>query len=347
VNKQTTRYLITALKFAMSIAILAYLFNTARKNDQFDLLFSTKKQWGWIAIAFAACVGAHLVGFLRWRMMVRALDLPFSIADAIRIGFIGSFFNLFAFGVIGGDTLRAFYVTRQIHNRTPEAISSVVADRMIGLLTMFLVASIAFLLLDMSAIESEHPKKLATLQYACRTVFAVTMLGFATLIALFFTPALAKTGWYQSMMTIPKLGPIISRITSVVTMYRSRPGVVLVSFVMSLGVNLCFVLAIYAIAAGLTGSYPSLRNHFLIEPISMVSNAVPLPGGLGGMELALNFLYEAFSCQTGVIVAFTFRFALLSVSAIGAAFWFLNRSKVSDAMETGAQQPESAHSPES
>ena len=36
------------------------------------------------------------------------------------------------------------------------------------------------------------------------------------------------------------------------------------------------------------------------------------------MELALKFLYEAFSCETGVIVGFAFRFSLLCVSALGA-----------------------------
>ena len=68
--------------------------------------------------------------------------------DAIRIGFIGSFFGLFAFGIIGSDTLRAFYVTRQAKDRMPEAICSVVADRIVGLITMFSFASVAFLLLD-------------------------------------------------------------------------------------------------------------------------------------------------------------------------------------------------------
>jgi uncharacterized membrane protein YbhN (UPF0104 family) len=62
----------------------------------------------------------------------------------------------------------------------------------------------------------------------------------------------------------------------------------------------------------------------------MVANAAPLPGGLGGMELALKFLYEAFSFETGVIVGFAFRFSLLCVAALGAIFWFLNRKGVTE-----------------
>ena len=66
----------------------------------------------------------------------------------------------------------------------------------------------------------------------------------------------------------------------------------------------------------------------------MVSNAMPLPGGIGGMELALDFLYQAFGCDNGVVVAFTFRFALLTVSAIGAIVWFFNRSNVENLIRT-------------
>lgn len=331
------RHLITAVKFALSIGILAYLFNTARQDDQFDGFLTSQKQWGWIAMGLLSCFGAHLISFLRWRVMVRALGLPFTRFDAIRIGFISSFFSLFAFGVLGGDTLRAFYVTRQIRDRVPEAICSVIADRVIGLLTMFSVASLAFLFLDTATIGSEHPAKLATLNYACVVVLTFTLVGIAGVITVFLAPQIVKSGWYRRLYTIPRIGSIVSRLTEVVLVYRSKPWAVLQCLIMSIGVNLCFVMSIYSIAAGMTQSYPSLADHFLIEPISMVANAAPLPGGLGGMELALKFLYEAFSFNTGVIVGFSFRFALLCISALGAVFWFLNRSKVAELMDANEE----------
>ncbi len=326
------RHLITSAKFAISICILWYLFDKARQDDQFEVLFSTEKNWGWLLLGIGGCLGAMLIGFLRWRVMVRALELPFTNLDAIRIGFIGLFFNLFAFGVLGGDALRAFYVTREIPERKPEAIASVVADRLIGLLTMFLVASIAFLLFDTSGLESTHPKKLASVRFACQAVSTLTLVGFLGLGVLAWSPRLTSTRWFGRLMELPRIGPIIKKILSVILLYRSRPLSVFVSFLMSFGVNFGFVIGIYSIAAGLCPDHPSFANHFVIEPIAMVSNAVPLPGGLGGMEFALDFLYQAFSCGHGVVVAFAFRFCLLSVSAIGAVVWFLNRSQVEELM---------------
>ncbi len=117
-------------------------------------------------------------------------------------------------------------------------------------------------------------------------------------------------------------------IVGVITVYRSRPWAVAISLFMSVRVNLAFAVSIYSIAAGLFEFHPSFLDHFMIEPIAMVSNALPLPGGIGGMELALDFLYQAFASEHGVVVAFAFRFYLLLVSAVGAIVWFLNRSKV-------------------
>ena len=324
----------------MSIGILAYLFHTARQDDQFDNFFTTDKQWSWIALAFCVTFSANIISFLRWRIMVRALGLSFTAFDAIRIGFIGSFFSLIAFGVLGGDTLRAFYVARQNKNRAPEAISSVVADRVLGLLTMLSCASVAFLLLDTSSIATEHPAKMATIQFACKIVLGLTTAGLVGVATVFFSPQIVNLRWYQKLFEIPKFGELIKRLTEVVLVYRSKPGAVFVSLLISIGVNGCFVVAIYSMAAGLTQSHPSFSDHLLIEPISMVANAAPLPGGLGGMELAMDFLYDAFSYQTGVIVAFALRFSLLCVSAIGAAFWFMNRSQIADALDSAVEQIE-------
>jgi uncharacterized protein (TIRG00374 family) len=331
--------LITGVKFALSIGILVYLFYSARAEDPelFDGFMSREKRWGWVGLGFLSCFLAHMFSFFRWRVLVRALDLPFTLFDAIRIGFISTFFSLFAFGVIGGDTLRAFYVTRQVRDRAPEAICSVVADRVIGLMTMFSFASIAFLLIDTSAIASEHPGKFATLNFVCKVVLGATSAGFLGMITLFLAPQIVKTKLYQRLYAIPKTGPITERLTEVVMTYRSKPVAVLVCFLMSVGVNACFVISIYSMARGLTEVYPTVANHFMIEPISMVANAIPLPGGVGGMEFAMKLLYETFGFGTGVIVAFAFRFALLCISAAGAGFWFLNRSKVAEVMESSPE----------
>ena len=337
-KRSASSLLITVAKFAVSIAILAWLFNSARSNAEFENLFEREKQWGWVGLGFLAALAAHVIGFVRWRVMVRALGLPFTLMDAIRIGFIGVLFNMVAFGVVGGDTLRAFYVTRELKDRTPEAIASVIADRIIGLLTMFSIASAMFLLVDISSISSGNPDDLSVLSHICKFVFVCTVLGFAGIATVICAPWLTKTKWFGALRKLPVVGGVVEKLTDIVIVYRGRPGAVAFSFLLSIGVNICFVVSIYSLAVGLTENHPTLVNHFVIEPIAMVSNAVPLPGGIGGMEWAMSFLYKAFGSTSGVIVAFGFRIALLLVTVIGAGFWFMNKSKVTEIMDTSADK---------
>lgn len=335
------KHLLTLLKFGISIAILSYLFHQANQEEQFQNLYSSEKKWGWVGVAIFGCIAAHVVSYYRWHIMAKAVGFSLSIWEAIKIGFIGSFFNVLAFGVVGGDSLRAFYAARQTKTKVPEAISSVFADRIIGLMTMFGIAIVAFNLKDFSDEASLHENKLALIQYAMRVATILFCAGLAGFVILFLTPTIRETKLFKWLEGIRIFGPILSRVMDVMNLYRKRPTAILSCVGLSLITNTFFAITIYAIASGFVSSFPSFPNHFIIAPISLVANAVPLPGGLGGMEFALSFLYEGFShsaspSENGFVVALGFRFALLLISVIGSGFWFAYKRETSSIVEPGA-----------
>lgn len=328
--------LIFIAKLVISIGILSYLFYGAAQDGQWQQLRSNKIEWSWIFVAGLACFAGNLISFYRWQLLIQALDLPLKMVDSIRIGFIGLFFGLFAFGPVGGDTLRAYYATRKAPNRVSEAITSVLADRLIGLLTMFSIAAVAFLCFDSSGIAESHPDKAASLSLVGWFVVACTLCGYAGVVAMFLSPKLQKTTMHQWLVALPKFGNVVKKIADVVGLYRNRLGTIAISFGLSVGVNLSFIVTIYSLANGLTVGNPGFLDHFVIEPLAMVSNAVPLPGGIGGMEFAMKFLYLAFDSPNGVVVGFAMRFALLVVSAVGGVIWFLNRDTVAGMEDVAA-----------
>ena len=326
-NKKTG---ILVFKVLLSLGIMSYLFFSAWRTEQFQDLSLQRLDWGWMGLALLFCLAAHVVSYLRWRMMVRALGIPFTPFDAIRIGFIGSFFNLFAFGVLGGDTLRAYYVTRQVKHRVPETISSVVADRLIGLLTMFSFASVAFLTADLTVIHSEsNSDQMAALIATCRTIVIATLGGYGALLTLFLVPRVTQTTSYQRVTGIPRIGPVIDRFSKVLIVYRHKLPTIGFCFLLSSICVICFASSIFFVACAISSSPPTWADHFIITPIAMTANAIPLPGGIGGMELAIDFLYLAFtpdgSDQRGIVVAFAFRVVLLATSTVGAIAWLTNR----------------------
>ncbi|MEM9411450.1 MAG: lysylphosphatidylglycerol synthase transmembrane domain-containing protein [Planctomycetota bacterium] len=320
-------------KIAISVAILSWLFNKAIQGNQFELIAGREKNWLWIFIAFAFCVAAHLFSFVRWRFLVRALDIPFSVLDAIRIGMVGIFFGLFMFGIVGGDSIRMYYAARNAKHKLAQVVCSVFADRIIGMLSMFTFATIGFWFVDLETTDVADPEMLAGIQFLCQLVMLMTTIGWLAVIACLVTPLHWTTKVFTWLKKVPKVGEQFAKIEDVFQLYRSRLGAIAICFVLSGLVNLCFIVSIYFVAAGLNVPHPSLAQHVVVAPISMTANAVPLPGGIGGMEVVLSYLYEGMTGankegQFGISVAFLFRFMLLSLAAMGAFAWFVARKQM-------------------
>src|SRR3954454_24839926 len=84
--------LINVLLMALAFVLLG--FTVWKNRVQMRQVLARELDLGLFALAFAIYMAAILLTFVRWYLLVRALDLPFRIRDAIRLGFIGNFFNL-------------------------------------------------------------------------------------------------------------------------------------------------------------------------------------------------------------------------------------------------------------
>ena len=70
------------------------------------------------------------------------IEPRFRLGAAFLLGFIGNVFNLVIPGAVGGDLIKAAYLVR-MHVKKTQAIASMVIDRILGLLGLFILAGIA------------------------------------------------------------------------------------------------------------------------------------------------------------------------------------------------------------
>ena len=336
---KTRNLVIGVFKYLVSVAILGYLFHHARKEGQWAAFVEAEKQWWWLAVAAVAVLSACLISCYRWWLLVKALDLPLRLIDAVQLGFIGYAFSLASFGVLGGDAVKSIYVGRRVRHRIPEAIATVFVDRAVGLYTMFAVASVAYWTLDWSALNPENPEMFRLVQSVCRLTTITTVIGLAVIVFLFLTPRFRKTPIYRWMAGLPKIGSLMARLVEVIVIYRRRTSVLLKAFGLSLVINLLFVSAIFSVAQGIAPKRPTFAQHLVISPIAMVANAVPLPMGIGGMEYAMDQLYRGFSQaddpgRNGFVVALGYRLFWLLVAVIGVVCYLTHRREIREITET-------------
>lgn len=331
------RLLTTALKIALSAAILAYLvWNALRTSQQgqenvFWRLVEQPKQWDFLAAAGLVTAVAVVLTLVRWWYLVRALELPCRLGNALRLGFLGFLFNLAPMGIVGGDLLKAVLLARQHRENRARAVASVVADRLIGLYALFVVASLAILLSGMERLGARE------VQLACRAVFALTALGTLAGAAL-LTPGVTEGRLSHALGRLPRIGPSLGNLIDAVRMYRRKPGVLGVSIVGSLGIHCLFVLGVYLIARGLPGDDLSLGAHCVVVPVAASTGILPLP--LGPFEMVLEFFYthlpageSLIPAGQGLVVALVYRLINVLIAALGLGYYLGSRREVAEVLQ--------------
>jgi uncharacterized membrane protein YbhN (UPF0104 family) len=220
---------------------------------------------------FLAVVGIYVAGQVmsawRWSLLGAILKIPAPFIDYLSYAFIGMFTNVFVPGLIGGDALRAVYLGRR-HHRLGDAIASVAADRIVGLLGLFWMTAAA------AALSVSLPRSVTLPTIA---VGVISLVGFAAL------PLIGKLA--------ARLPARIANTTATIAPYLNRPFAMMPAIGLSVALQLSLATCQWILARGLGLSAP-LSLFLLCVPIANVFASLPVTlNGLGVREMAYLMLF--------------------------------------------------------
>ena len=320
----------------LSLAIIAYvIFDVVQKNpDAFKRLSSEQKNWTLLGLAWLCILCGVVITFVRWYFLVRALELPFRLRDAFRLGFLGYMLNFVSLGSVGGDLFKAVFIAREQPGRRVQAVSTVVVDRLIGLFGLLLVASIAIMVMQVADIHGP----VVTDEFKALRKLTLVATGIGAIVGLAMLLPWFTSGPHVDFLTrLPKIGGFLGSIFQAMQVYRRRRRVLWGALLITLFVHLFNVLGFFLIARSLPGDAPTLAGHFVIIPLALVAGAIPLPlAGLGALELAMEKLYVAVAsdCATGLglIVSLAYRVITILIALVGVAFYLGRRREVAEVL---------------
>lgn len=293
-----------ALKYGLGLGLLAYVIYANWHNQRDDgvetgLAAALDRPINWAALAATVgiCAVSILITFYRWYVLVRAQDLPFTIRSALRLGLIGLYWSTFLPGSIGGDIIKAAFITREQSRRTV-AVATVLLDRVIGLCGLIWLVTLLGSFMNMVHVDETSPLAAEGKGVLRVILFTATGLSAASVIAWlvmgFFSQSWsARTA--ERLERIPKIGISVAELWRAVWLYRRRGKSVALALGLALVGHAGFVLTFYFAAHVLSPpeELPSLAAHCLIVPLGMTIQAgFPMPNGLGGGELAFGWLYQ-------------------------------------------------------
>ncbi|MDR1484917.1 MAG: flippase-like domain-containing protein [Planctomycetaceae bacterium] len=321
---------IFAIKLILIIAIFAFLFRQAASNNAFDELFRQSPRWGFIFAAFLFQCFSVSTTIIRWRIFANTLGLILSLKDAFRYGFVGLVLCLAPMGILGGDAVKTYLLIHKNPEYRSAALASVVVDRVIGLLAMFICATI-FICATGFVFRSEILARSVT-----NIVLLFTVIGFFGCVFMFL-PVFSSADIVRWTLMIPLVGKHIIKLIHPLLVYRNNLRSVLFCFLISLPVHLSFGFSLYFLANGIftsgTVAVPNLLEHIMLYSAVNITSMIPLAAG--PFEFMLEQLYPLFGVSVGVgmVVAIAFRIVAILVAAIGIIFYFTSRAEIQEAQE--------------
>ncbi len=257
-----------------------------------------------------------VMGVTRWWRLLALAGCATSWWNALRLTFLGFFFNLVVPGLTGGDVIKAVLVVRENPQRRADALVSVIVDRGLGLLVLVGLASLVVLVTGDQFREMRWPVLLC---------FAAMLLGIVVVVHPLPRRALGLSRLLERLPQRERLKSIERALHE----YAHHPGELLLAVGLSV-VNHCGIAgAIMAIgqAFGADMSFPAYLGIMAIA--NTVSSLPIAPSGLGVGEVLIGYLFHLLgSTQAlGVAVSVTYRLLTVALNLLGGVFLLLPGGK--------------------
>lgn len=292
--------------------------------------------FGWFSIGVLLWAALLFMAALRWQLLLRAASVPVGYREALKLSFIGYFFNNVMLGSTGGDLIRAVMVTRGLESNRWRAALSVIVDRLIGLFALITIASIVLGVFW----YLERISSVRGLRQLTQIVFALLLIATVGASVYLSRRARAALGLNWLLDRLPAQ-QLIRKLDDAITVYRDHKRTVLAAVLMSLPLQVCGIMSFWAIGEAL-GAGLTPGENFVIFPIVQTVSALPLaPAGWGVGETLFGWFFESFgsSFTLGVAVSVIFRLTTqVGFGLIGGLSWVTSKERRQGIPLTGEEE---------
>ncbi len=310
------------IKIAVSVGVLLFLLSRLNRAELLNQV--TRAQPLWLALALALYWIAILLGVFKWRLLVRVQRLDASYGDLAAYTFAGLFLGNVLPSNIGGDVVRAYALARAA-KQTEAAITSVVVDRLMGLVA-FLIA--ALVNLGLVALLITNTAQLEALESAT----VVTAMLFTLACALLFSRRVTRRfAFVFAHPWFARFKPRAQRLYQAIQTFRSSYPILAANVLVSASVIIVATFVWYAVARALGLDIP-LIYFFLFNPLIAFVLMLPISfNGLGPKEATAVFFFGLVGVPSEAAFALSLIFHAIVVltSLPGGVLWWRERERVS------------------
>ena len=287
------------VRIVVAVALTALVFWKSHPAEVWHALTQTRT--GPILIAVLLVLADRTLMAYRWLVLLRPFSGPGGprFGAVMRIFFVSTFVGTFLPASVGGDAVRAYALAKEGVD-APASVASVLMDRMLGVLSLLIMAVVGLVF----ARQMAHDPLVLT-------ALAVTALVCAATAAVVFSQrADAAVQRIAGWLPWERARALAARLLAAVQIYADRHSDLANVLAGSIGVQLLRIIQAYFLGLALGISQP-LTTYVAFIPLILLVMLLPVTiNGLGTSQLAFVWAFA----QAGVPGAQSFPLSVLFVA---------------------------------
>lgn len=305
--KGLRRGFVVVVKLAVAAALLYWAFHNFRLHDYADssgqlqrgfITIISQSRWWLLPPATLCFLAPILILSIRWWYLLRIQQIHLSIGQAVRLTFLGTFFNYVVPGTVSGDLVKAYYVARHTH-RTAAVLVSVFVDRVVGLVEFAILPVVV--MGGMLLAGAITPENFRQRFFWPVVVVGVVLAGSAVFGVVLLSPRVRGLLHLRQLAQRLPLGEHLAVAAEAANVYRSRLPSLAKALGVTLGGQAFFITGVMLCGLALRLPVPAFQ-YFLYVPLIYIIAAVPIsPGGLGVAENCYLLFLGGFAGSTEIL----------------------------------------------
>jgi uncharacterized protein (TIRG00374 family) len=277
-----------------------YWISQGQRWANLTKVFREMNLWIFAAATIMFAAG-NVIAAMRWWLLLKTQKVFIGLREAVVLFFLGWFYNNFMPSSVGGDLVRAWYVTKHTDKKFESALS-VFVDRGIGLVGTLIILAYYYVFFFLRQGKSlsliaggGFLKSVARYEAAGLWVLIAVAVGFLAFLAFAKGRECLRKIWSHILIYGLK---IIQKLKVAVVVYCSRPLVILLTVVITVLMQLGIINGFWLLGVNL-GVAVGVEYYYLFITFIWLVGVLPVSiGGAVVMEGGLAYLFVRYTGVT-------------------------------------------------
>ena len=315
-RKENLKKLATILRIVVGVGLIIFLFWRFDINKVLQHVRDMDIRY--LVYALVIYFVFIIIAAWRWQVLLNHKNFQIPFGRTMIIYFISLFFNNLLPTTVGGDVMRVLYIMK---DRKTEALATILVDRILGFVGLFIFAFFAVLY---PLIKKQQTEFLPVIIIGLIIIVLITYVFFSARAYAVFSPVIHK-------LKIFSLGERLNRLHEAGTDYGGAWGLIILCIIQSIIIQSILAIVPFLVMKSLGNFNVGLLPFFIYIPIINVISMIPISiGALGVRENSYVLLFSRVGLPGEIsltisLVSFVFVYFLCSL--IGVIFFIFYKKR--------------------